>query len=80
VAWAKLFKRGDMDRRIYLIGNKMDLEPTYDFEDKVEELERTCEFQFHKASAKSGENVENIFLKMTKEIVEEPPALSFKLK
>ena len=72
--WANTIKTNCLPNcKVYVIANKMDLEPNI----PIDELERWAEdqgFQFFKTSAKEFDSVERVFVKVANDIIESEQA------
>jgi small GTP-binding protein len=68
--WADVFTQDGEKRNIMIIGNKVDLEPGFDVEARVEALTGEHGWKYILTSAKSGENVEDAFKTMARDILD----------
>ena len=53
-----------------LVGNKSDLKDTEDLSEEALALANEYHLVYIETSCKSGDNIENIFIKMTEQIIE----------
>ncbi len=70
--WITLFKKGDPDMIIYLIGAKLDLTEKISVDDDaaLEIKEKYDLYDYIKVSSKTGENVEKIFKLLAEKLLE----------
>lgn len=68
--WAEMFQKVSPNSKLVLIANKIDLEPTYDFQGMMDVVGGELDASLFTTSAKNGEHVEGAFKTLAERILE----------